>query len=154
MNLTQLDLFDPPQSTQSIDRSAAPADHASPSEIFSPGDRIRIVQAGKPIEHLNGRLGEVLSVRQGLASVQVEGVATAMLLRTEAIERYNEVSQFMDNEVLAVEVGSVVDCDYAFVGKIGTVRRIEVYCGTLVAWVDYGAGVPLYPAGVDSLSLA
>jgi hypothetical protein len=123
-------------------------------ESFSPGDRVRIAQASSPLEHLNGRLGEIISVSPGLALVQIEGIAIALMLQVEAIEKYTEVSQFMDDEAPLIEVGCTVECDYAFVGKTGVVRRIERYCGALVAWVDYGPGVPLYPAAVDNLSLA
>ena len=165
MNPSQLSIFDQlppvslalakaPENASSIGDHTSTASSFSPSDRFSPGDRIRITQAGPPVEYLNGRLGNVVSVRQGLASVEVEGVAAAMLLRTEAIERYSEITQYLDEEALSIEVGSTVECDYAFVGKIGTVRRIEQYCGALVGWVDYGLGVPLYPAGVDSLCLA
>jgi hypothetical protein len=37
-------------------------------------------------------------------------------LRLEAIEKYTEISQFMDDEAPTIEVGSAVECDYAFVG--------------------------------------
>jgi hypothetical protein len=164
METAQLSIFDQPPHPVSPALAKAP-DYAemdgdrippvpNPGESYAPGDRVRIAQAGKPLEHLNGRLGEIISISQGLALVQVEGIAAAMLLRVEAIERYSEISQFLDDEGPLIEVGCTVECDYAFNGKIGTVRRIEPYCGAMVAWVDFGAGVPWYPAGVESLSLA
>jgi hypothetical protein len=165
VNTAQLNLFDqsPPVSlapAKALDNAEAMGDRIQPAprlsvgESFSPGDRVRIAQAGPPLEHLNGRLGEVVSVSPGLALVQVEGIAVAMLLRVEAIEKYTEISQFLDDEAPAIEVGCTVECDHAFVGKTGFLRRIEPYCGALVGWVDYGPGVLLYPAGVESLSLA
>jgi hypothetical protein len=165
METAQLNLFDqpPPVSpalAKAPDHAEAmgdripPASSFSPNECYAPGDRVRITQAGPPIQYLNGRLGAVVSVSPGLALVQVEGIAVAMLLRVEAIEKYTEISQFMDDEAPAIEVGSAVECDYAFVGKVGVVRRIEMYCGGMVAWVDFGSGKPLYPAGMESLSLA
>jgi hypothetical protein len=153
MKNAQLNLFDPPQTPVSAPVTP-PTDRTSPGESYAPGVRVHIIQAGPPIEHLNGRLGEVVSVRQGLTSVQVEGIAAAMLLRVEAIERYSEITQYLDEEAPWIEVGSSVECDYAFNAKIGVVRRIEIYCGGMVAWVDFGSGKPLYPAGMESLSLA
>jgi hypothetical protein len=165
METAQLSIFDPPP--QVSPASAKAPDHAevegdrappalsfSPGESYAPGVRVRIAQASSPLEHLNGRLGEIISVSPGLALVQIEGIAIALMLQVEAIEKYTEVSQFMDDEAPLIEVGCTVECDYAFVGKTGVVRRIERYCGALVAWVDYGPGVPLYPAAVDNLSLA
>jgi hypothetical protein len=163
MNTAQLSIFDqpppvPPALAKAPDHAEAMGDRIPPAlslgESFSPGDRVRIAQASSPLEHLNGRLGEIISVSPGLALVQIEGIAIALMLQVEAIEKYTEVSQFMDDEAPLIEVGCTVECDYAFVGKTGVVRRIERYCGALVAWVDYGPGVPLYPAAVDNLSLA
>jgi hypothetical protein len=163
MKTAQLSIFDqpPPVSlalAKAPDNAEAMGDRTppapSPRESFSPGDRIRITEAGSPIQYLNGRLGEVVSVRQGLASVQVEGLAVAMLLRVEAIETYSEITPYLDEEAPLIEVGCSVECDDAFIGKVGVVRRIERYCGALMGWVDYGPGVPLYPAAVERLSLA
>jgi hypothetical protein len=163
METAQLSIFDqpppvPPALAKAPDHAEAMGDRIPPAlslgESFSPGDRVRIAQASSPLEHLNGRLGEIISVSPGLALVQIEGIAIALMLQVEAIEKYTEVSQFMDDEAPLIEVGCTVECDYAFVGKTGVVRRIERYCGALVAWVDYGPGVPLYPAAVDNLSLA
>jgi hypothetical protein len=166
METAQLSIFDQPlppvssasanalENAEAIGDRTPPAPSLSPSESFTPGFRVRITEAGPPIEHLNGRMGEVVSVSPGLALVQVEGIAVAMLLRVEAIEKYTEISQFMDDEAPTIEVGSAVECDYAFVGKVGVVRRIEMYCGGMVAWVDFGSGKPLYPVGMESLSLA
>jgi hypothetical protein len=169
METAQLSIFDqpPPVSpalAKAPDHAEASGDHIPPapssSESFSLGEsyaprvRVRIAQAGPPLEHLNGRFGEIISISPGLALVRIEGIAIAIMLRVEAIEKYTEVSQFMDDEAPLIEVGCTVECDYAFVGKTGVVRRIEPYCGALVGWVDYGPSVPLYPAAVESLSLA
>jgi hypothetical protein len=133
METAQLSIFDqpppvPPALAKAPDHAEASGDRippalapsssesSSPGESYAPRVRVRIAQAGKPIEHLNGRLGEIISISQGLALVQVEGIAAAMLLRLEAIEKYTEISQFMDDEAPTIEVGSAVECDYAFVG--------------------------------------
>jgi hypothetical protein len=158
---SQLNIFDSPAlvghaSALAVDPSVdvASGDRFSPGKSYAPGVRIRIAQAGPPIEHLNGRLGKVVSIKQGLASVQVEGVAATMLLSVEAIEKYSDITQYLDEIIPVISVGSSVESDYAFVGKVGVVRRVEWHCGALVAWVDYGSGKPWYPAAVENLSLA
>jgi hypothetical protein len=95
METAQLSIFDqpppvPPALAKAPDHAEASGDRIppvpNPGESYAPGDRVRIAQAGPPLEHLNGRLGEIISISQGLALVQIEGIAAAMLLRLEAIE--------------------------------------------------------------------
>lgn len=162
MDSSQLSIFDQPSPVPVVHAPAlgkdpsvgvASDDRFSPGESYAPGVRIRITQAGPPIEHLNGRLGKIVSVKQGLASVQVEGIAATMLLQVEALDKYSDITQYLDEIDPVISLGSSVESDYAFIGKVGVVRRVESYCGALVAWVDYGSGKPWYPAAVESLSL-
>lgn len=158
MNTDQLSIFDQPPPLE-----AAPLTAEIPvnveGEIFALGDRIQITQVGPPLEHLNGQKGEIISLLPGLASVKVEGIATAILLRVEVLERWSPIGEFTTTReaaesVCLVGVGDLVEDEGAYVGQIGTVRRIGVQCGVMVAWVDYGEGVPLYPCPVERLSLA
>ncbi len=113
------------------------------------------MQSGPPLEHLNGRMGEIVSVMPGFASVKIEGIAVAIMLRVEALEKYSEISQYVatrEEVTDQITVGSVVECDRAFIGRSGVVRRVEPHGKIAIAWVDYGKGQPLYPALLESLS--
>ncbi len=158
MNTAQLSIFDQPPPIE-VAASVPEAPAAIEGEIFAPGDRIQITQVGPPLEHLNGQKGEIISLMPGLASVKVEGIATAIMLRVEALERWSPISDFTTvreaaESVCLASAGDLVECEGAYVGRIGTVRRVGVQCGGRVAWVDYGEGVPLYPCPVEQLSLA
>ena len=121
---------------------------------FKVGERVRVAKAVAPLDRLNGRLGQIVEVTPKFASVQLEGVAVAVMLRVEAIEKVSKINTFvLDEELQPIEIGSSVSSEEVFLGQVGTVRRIEPYCGAIVAWVDYG-GKPLYPAALESLSLA
>jgi hypothetical protein len=154
-NTAQLSIFDqppPPPEAVALD-AIAPAPGS-----FSPGTRIRITQAGPPLEHLNGQRGEIVSLMSGLALVKVEGIATAMMLRFDALIQWSPISEFTTireetESISLVSVGDRVECDRAYVGQVGTVRRVGIQFGVMVAWVDYGDGKPWYPAIVESLSL-
>jgi hypothetical protein len=158
---TQLSIFDQPPQPEAL---APEADSWSTSiapapESFGIGTIVQIAQAGPPLEHLNGQKGEVVSVMQGLALVRIEGIATAMMLRFEAVTQWSPVSEFTtareeSESISLVSVGDRVECDRAYLCQVGTVRRVGVLCGVMVAWVDYGDGKPWYPALVGSLSLA
>jgi hypothetical protein len=81
------------------------------------------------------------------------------MFRVEALERWSSISDFTTTReaaesVCLVSVGDRVECEGAYVGRIGTVRRVGVRCGGIIAWVDYGKGVPLYPCPVERLLLA
>jgi hypothetical protein len=162
MNITQLSIFDqppPPPEALAPDTKAPHQESAPAPETFTLGTRIRITQAGPPLEHLNGQKGEVVSVMQGLALVKVEGVATAMMLRFDALIQRSPISEFTTTReeaesISLVSVGDRVECDRAYVGQVGTVRRVGIQFGVMVAWVDFGDSKPLYPALVESLSLA
>jgi hypothetical protein len=161
MNITQLSIFDQPPTPEAL---APDADSWSTSispapESFGIGTIVQIAQAGPPLEHLNGQKGEVVSVMQGLALVKIEGIATALMLRFDALIQWSPIREFMtareeSESFCLVSVGDRVECDRAYVGRVGTVRRVGVLCGTMVAWVDYGDGKPFYPALVESLRLA
>ncbi len=152
----QLSIFDqPPPQPEAL----APETTASAPESFSPGTIVQIAQAGPPLEHLNGQKGKVVSVMPGLALVKIEGIATAMMLRFDALIQWSPVSEFTAAREEAesfclVSVGDRVECDRAYLRLVGTVRRVEIQFGVMVAWVDYGGGTPWYPAIVESLSLA
>lgn len=153
MNTAQLSIFDRPPPLE-------PAPSATvEGEIFALGDRIQITQIGPPLEYLNGQKGEIIHLWPGLASVKVEGIATAIVLQVEALELWSPIDDFTTSREAAELVclagtGDRVECEGAYVGRIGTVRRVGVQCGGMVAWVDYGEGVPLYPCSVERLSLA
>jgi hypothetical protein len=158
MNTAQLSIFDQPLPLEAA-TPAAETPTTVEGEIFAPGDRIQIAQVGPPLEHLNGQKGEIISLMPGLASVKVEGIATAIMLRIEALERWSPISDFTTvreaaESVCLASVGDRVEYEGAYVGRIGTVRRVGVQCGVMVAWVDYGEGVPLYPCPVERLLLA
>jgi hypothetical protein len=153
MNTAQLSIFDRPTPLESVFPATVEG------EIFALGDRIQITQIGPPLEYLNGQKGEIIHLRPGLASVKVEGIATAIVLRVEALERWTSISEFtaVREEAESVGIfclGDRVECEGAYIGRVGTVRRIGVRCGVMVAWVDYGKGVPPYPCSVERLLLA
>jgi hypothetical protein len=158
MNTAQLSIFDRPPPLE----PATPATKASTTvegEIFALGDRIQITQIGPPLEYLNGQKGEIIHLRPGLASVKVEGIATAIVLRVEALERWTSISEFtaVREEAESIGIfclGDRVECEGAYLGRVGAVRRIGVRCGVMVAWVNYGEGVPPYPCSVERLLLA
>lgn len=157
MNAAQLSIFDQPPPPEAATAAEVPA--MVEGEMFAPGDRIQIIQVGPPLKHLNGQKGEIISLLPGLASVKVEGIATLMVFRVEALERWSPISDFMTTweeaeSVCLWSVGDRVECEGAYVGRIGTVRRVGVQCAVMVAWVEYGEGVPLYPCPVERLSLA
>jgi hypothetical protein len=107
-NIAQLSIFDLPPAPKAL----APDTKNPAPETFRPGTRIRITQAGPPLEHLNGRVGEVVSAMQGLALVKIEGIATAMMLRVEALETYSEIRQSVDafdDVAQPIIVGSIVE---------------------------------------------
>jgi hypothetical protein len=158
---TQLSIFDqPPQPEALAPDAKAPHQESAPApETFSPGTRIRITQAGPPLEHLNGHVGEIVSLMPGLALVKVEGIATAMMLRFDAFAQRSQVSEFTaareeSESFCLVSVGDRVEYDRAYLRLVGTVRRVGIQFGVMVAWVDYGDSKPWYPVMVESLSLA
>jgi hypothetical protein len=96
---------------------------------------------------------------QELASAKVEGIATAMMLRFDAFAQRSQVSEFTaareeSESFCLVSVGDRVECDRAYLRLVGTVRRVGIQFGVMVAWVDYGDSKPWYPVMVESLSLA
>jgi hypothetical protein len=150
MNTAQLSIFEQPPPLEPVPSITIEG------EIFALGDRIQIAQIGPPLEYLNGQKGEIIHLRPGLASVKVEGIATEIVLRVEALERWTPISEFTavreDAESVGIFcLGDLVECEGAYIGRVGTVRRIGVHCGVRVAWVDYGEGVPPYPCSVERL---
>jgi hypothetical protein len=155
MNSAQLSIFDRPLSLEAQPLAPSSIEGA----IFVPGDRIQIARVGPPLEHLNGQKGEIISLLPGAASVQVEGIATAIVLRVEALERWSPIGEFtaVREEAESVSIfclGDRVECEGAYGGRVGTVRRVGVQWGVMVAWIDFGKDVPLYPCPVERLSLA
>jgi hypothetical protein len=157
-NTEQLNLFEQPSPVpQSID-SAQPLDKNFDNG-FAIGDRIQIVKAGNPFQHMNGQKGKVVALTPDAVSVQVEGVAVALMFRPEALEKWTLVSGYMSataeaESVILFRVGDRVECHFAFIGKIGIVQSIARHCAATVAWVDYGNGKPLYPSSLEQLTLA
>ncbi len=154
MKLEQLSIFDQTHPPEAL----APETTAPAPESFGPGTIVQIAQAGPPLEPLNGQKGEVVSVMQGLALVKIKGIATAMMLRFDALIQWSPISEFTaareeSESFCLVSVGDRVECDRAYVGQVGTVQRIGVQCGVMVAWVDYRDGKPWYPSPVERLSL-
>jgi ribosomal protein L21E len=152
MDAGQLNLFDP------IDPTPQPLVDCAVSG-FEVGDRIQIISAGTPLQHMNGQKGEVIGLMPDAVSVQVEGVAVALMFRPEALERRSPVSEYTTardeaEAVVLFRVGDRVECHSAFVGQVGTVRRIGMHCAVTVAWVDYGERKPLYPSSLEYLSRA
>jgi hypothetical protein len=156
MDVDQLNLFD---SINSISEAIAPISSTivdcAPSG-FAVGDRIQI-NAGPPLQHMNGQTGEVVGLMPDAVSVQVEGVAVALMFRPEALEKWTPISEYTTasdeaDAVVLFRVGDRVECDSAFVGQVGTVQRIGMHCAVSVAWVDYGEGKPLYPSPLEHLS--
>jgi hypothetical protein len=158
LNTNQLSIFDTPTPESSPELlNQKTICTGTLDKNFAPETRVCITQSSPPLEHLNGRMGTILSVTPGFASVQVEGIAVAMMLRVEAIEQYSEISQYIATHEEVTDliiVGSLVECDRAYLGLSGVVRRVEPYCGVMVAWVDYGDRRPWYPAPLESLNLA
>jgi hypothetical protein len=155
----QLNLFDPINPiSEAIAPTFPPFDDGIESG-FAVGDRIQIVKAGPPLHNMNGQKGEVVGLMPDAVSVQVEGVAVALMFRPEALQKWTPIAEYAAardeaESVVLFRVGDRVECDAAFAGQVGTVQRIGTHCAVTVAWVDYGEGKPLYPCALEHLSRA
>jgi hypothetical protein len=158
-NAPQLNLFDrsnpDPLPAPSID----PASESDLTHGFVVGDRIQIVNAGSPLEHLNGRRGEIVGLRSDVISVRVESIAVTLAFRPEALEKWTTIREYSTageeaETVEIVRVGDRVECSCAFIGRIGTVRKLGMHLAVRIAWVDYGAYRPWYPVALENLNLA
>jgi hypothetical protein len=129
-------------------------------ESFAPGVCVKIVKAGVPFQHLNGQKGIVVgSMADDAISVQVEGIAVALMFRPEALEQWTQIGEYTAasaeaESVVLFRVGDRVECHVAFIGDVGIVRKIGAHCGVTTAWVDYGKGKPLYPCSLEHLTQA
>lgn len=124
---------------------------------FAVGDRIQITRTGAPFEHLNGQKGIVVGLMQDAVSVEVEGIAVALMLRSEALEKWTPIHNYTSasaetESVVLFRIGDRVECHIAFLGQVGIVRKIGTHCTMAVAWVDYGNGKPLYPCSLEHLT--
>jgi hypothetical protein len=160
-NNSQLNIFE--QIPQPVKDTTPDLNHsmldAFSSSGLTVGDRIHIIRAGPPFEHMNGQKGEVTELKADAVFVQVEGIAVALMFRREALEKWTAISEYTTareeaESVVLFRVGDRVECDSAFMGQVGTVRKIGTHCAVTVAWVDYGAGKPLYPSPLEHLSQA
>ena len=157
MNTEQLDLFGHPSPPQSAISAVQPLEESLGSG-FIIGDRIQIVKAGPPFENRNGQKGKVVGLAPDAVSVQIEGVAVALIFRPEALELWAPINDYIVaraevESVILLRVGDHVECDLAFVGQIGTIQKIGMHCGVTVAWVQYGNDKPLYPCSLERLTL-
>lgn len=157
-NTEQLSIFDQPLPFPQTIVCNQPENEVADSS-FALGDRIQIVNAGPPLQHLNGQKGKVIGLTPDVVSVQVEGIAVAMMFCPEALVKWTSISEYTISSdeaesVFLFRVGDHVECDSAFLGQVGTVRKLGVHCATAVAWVDYGEGKPLYPSPLEHLSRA
>jgi hypothetical protein len=158
-NTGQLNLFDPTTTiSEAIDLTPPPLDEGTHGG-FAVGDRIQIIKAGPPFQHMNGQKGEVVGLITDAVSVQVEGVAVSLIFRPEALEKWTPINEYTAareeaESVVLFRVGDRVECDAAFIGQVGTVQKIGTHCAVSVVWVDYGGGKPLYPCALEHLSHA
>jgi hypothetical protein len=156
-NPSQLNLFDQPSPVLS-DIAVKPATlDNQDAGLFKVGDRIQIIKAGAPLQHLNGQKGHIVSCVAGNVGVQVEGVAVVLMFPCEALESWTPISEYTRAREAAetvelFRVGDRVECHLAFIGHVGTVQRIGMHCTITVAWVEYGEGKPLYPCALEYLS--
>jgi ribosomal protein L21E len=155
-NAGQLNLFDPISPIPQAIEPSPPSINSYAVRGFEVGDRVQIINAGSPFQHMNGQKGDVVGLKPDMVSVQVEGVAVSLMFRPEALEKWTPVSEYTTandeaESVVLFRVGDRVECDSAFVGQVGTVQRIGTHCAVTVAWVDYGGGKPLYPCSLENL---
>lgn len=156
-NISQLNLFEQPTPTLSDITDQPIILDNQDTGLFNVGDRIQIVKAGSPLQHLNGQKGHVVSLVSGNVSVQVEGIAVVLMFAPDALEKWTPISEYTSarEAAEAVElfrVGDRVECHFAFIGQVGTVQSIGKHCATTVAWVAYGEGKPSYPCALEYLS--
>jgi hypothetical protein len=129
------------------------------------GDRIRIVLAGAPLEHLTGALGTVEGAETfGLIPVLVDGVGSKLFRREQLdilddIEKEKkgeihcptplEIPETIDSSLPApfLEVGSIVKHERYWLNTAGVVKEIR----GATALVKFREGTPLYPADVSKL---
>jgi hypothetical protein len=157
MNSSQLSIFDQPTGTNLEIADSAIVDESCFG--FEVGDRVQILNAGTPLDKYNRQKGEVVSIKPGLVSVQLEGLNNPIMFRYEALQKWTALSEYIDSCEEAdltnsIAVGNLIMCDYAFIGITGIVRQIGMSLGITVAWVDFGSGKPLYPCLLESLILA
>jgi ribosomal protein L21E len=158
MNTEQLDLFGQPNPTSSTASPVQPLQECLDCG-FTIGDRIQIVKAGPPFENRNGQTGKVVGLGPDAVSVQLEGVAIALIFRPEALKQWAPINDQIGTRaetesVILLRVGERVECDLAFVGQIGTIQKIGMHCGVTVAWIQYADGKPLYPCSLERLTPA
>jgi hypothetical protein len=85
MDSAQLNIFDQPTrinpeivKTEIVDESCCG---------FEVGDRVQIQNAGVPLDKYNGDKGEIISIRLGLATVQIESLGHLIMFRCEALQK-------------------------------------------------------------------
>lgn len=156
-NTGQLNLFEQMNAAPAALAPETPALDDCPRGHFAVGDRIQITRTGAPFEHLNGQKGIVVGLMADAVSVQVEGIAIALMFRSEAIEKWTPIHHYTSTSaeaesVVLFRIGDRVECHVAFLGQVGVVRKIGTHCTMTVAWVDYGNGKPLYPCSLEHLT--
>jgi hypothetical protein len=153
----QLNLFEQINAAPSGLAPETPALDDGSRGCFAVGDRIQITKTGAPFEHLNGQKGIVVGLMPDAVSVQVEGIAVALMFRSEAIEKWTPIHNYTSTSaetesVVLFRIGDRVEGHAAFLGQVGIVRKIGTHCTITVAWVDYGNGKPLYPCSLEHLT--
>ena len=152
----QLNLFEQMNAAPSELAPETPALDDCPRGHFAVGDHIQITKTGAPFEHLNGQKGIVAGLMADAVSVQVEGIAVALMFRSEALEKWTPIHSYTSTSaetesVVLFRLGDRVECHAAFLGQVGIVKKIGTHCTMTVAWVDYGNGKPLYPCPLEHL---
>jgi hypothetical protein len=153
----QLNLFEHINAAPLALAPETPALDDGPRGCFAVGDHIQITKTGTPFEHLNGHKGIVVGLMPDAVSVQVEGIAVALMFRSEALEKWTPIHNYTSTcaeteSVVLFRIGDRVEGHVAFLGQVGIVRKIGTHCTMTVAWVDYGNGKPLYPCSLEHLT--
>jgi ribosomal protein L21E len=153
----QLNLFEQINAAPSALAPETPALDDCPRGRFAVGDCIQIAKTGAPFEHLNGQKGIVVGLMADAVSVQVEGIAVALIFRREALEKWTPIHNYTSTSaetesVILFRVGDRVEGHVAFLGQVGIVKKVGMHCAMSVAWVDYGNEKPLYPCALEHLT--
>ncbi|MGB8699781.1 MAG: hypothetical protein WCD18_10225 [Thermosynechococcaceae cyanobacterium] len=155
LNNGQLNLFDQPSTVVHEAMPIAPDDCSNCG--FTVGEQVQILRATAPLEYLNGQKAIVEKRMPGAVAVKVEGIVIALVLQPDAIKKWSAVNSYIDatEEVESanlIVVGMQVECSAACLGRVGIVRQIGMHFGGMVAWLDFGARKPLYPAPIETLN--
>lgn len=112
-------------------------------EPLAEGDRVRIVLAGPPLEHLAGQIATVVS--GGSAG---DDLITVTLTTGETKILQRKALDLIDPEdtAFSVAVGDLVTCRRAYRNQVGTIAQIH----DNIAFIQF-KNWPLYPAYIDTI---